>query len=407
MARRRFSAATLLVALSLAAAACSGSPGARRSTTTTTTRPASSSTTAPPRPAPPAGSALPGGFEPASVSFVSSATGFVIGVDSSCPARSCVALARTTDGGSSWVALPAPPAGYVARGGQASAGVPAVSEVRFADELDGWLYGPALFATHDGGASWQQVPVAGSVESLEASGGYVDAVVSPCASQQSCTGSMRVEQAPSGGGSFTTVLSGAPVGAYASDALDLSLHAPVGFAALSPPARPGAALYATGDLAVASRWKPFPDPCSAAPSGFYLVSFVAPDTTSLYTLCSGQGGAGSETKVVVKTTGGKSAVAGQAPRGGDTEALAVSPSGTMVVAAASGASWLYRSTDGGASWSTAATYDDGGLGFNDLGFTTSEQGVVVHGVPGPPGNFSTQLLMTRDGGASWSVVPIS
>jgi len=32
--------------------------------------------------------------------------------------------------------------------------------------------------------------------------------------------------------------------------------------------------------------------------------------------------------------------------------------------------------------------------------------VVIHGVPGPPTNVASQLLMTTDGGASWSVVPI-
>ena len=52
------------------------------------------------------------------------------------------------------------------------------------------------------------------------------------------------------------------------------------------------------------------------------------------------------------------------------------------------------------------TEDDGGMGFNDLGFTTSTQGVVIHGIPGPPGNEVTQLLMTHDAGASWQVVPI-
>lgn len=46
------------------------------------------------------------GFEPGWLTFVSSSTGFVIGIDSSCAAGACVALARTTDGGFGWVALP-------------------------------------------------------------------------------------------------------------------------------------------------------------------------------------------------------------------------------------------------------------------------------------------------------------
>ena len=68
---------------------------------------------------------------------------------------------------------------------------------------------------------------------------------------------------------------------------------------------------------------------------------------------------------------------------------------------------LYRSTDGGATWTTAETYGDGGIGFNDLGFTTATQGVVIHGLPGPPADFASQLLMTTDGGATWAVMPIA
>ena len=46
------------------------------------------------------------------------------------------------------------------------------------------------------------------------------------------------------------------------------------------------------------------------------------------------------------------------------------------------------------------------MGFNDLGFTASTRGVGVHGLPGPPAEETTQLLMTHDAGASWQVVPI-
>jgi hypothetical protein len=50
---------------------------------------------------------------------------------------------------------------------------------------------------------------------------------------------------------------------------------------------------------------------------------------------------------------------------------------------------------------------DGGLGFNDLGFTTAADGVVVYGpvlsgnnAEGRPG----RLLLTSNGGASWQPV---
>jgi photosystem II stability/assembly factor-like uncharacterized protein len=340
------------------------------------------------------------------VTFVSAATGFVIGIDSVCPAGSCVALARTTDGGSSWLALPAPKAGYLASGVPGSSTVPPVREVRFADKLDGWMYGPSLFATHDGGANWQQVNLGGSVISLEASGGYVDALVAPCAEEAECTGPLQLYQASTVGGSFTSVLSGPAINSSGTEEL-LSLHAPVGFADMRGTGALPAVLYATTNLAHPSGWKAFPDPCSVV-QGNFLVEFVAPDTTGLYTLCSGTGAAGSEMKSVVKTSGGISHVVGNPPPGGDTEALAVSPSSdTLVVAAASGASELYWSVNGGATWTTVATYSDGGAGFNDLGFTTGTQGVVIHGIPGPPAGVVSQLLMTTDGGSTWAVRPIT
>lgn len=393
-----------MLGLAVATGACTSSRTTSRSTTTSgTTLPNSTA----PGVTPPAGTTVPSGFEPASVTFISTTTGFVIGIDSSCPTITCVALARTTDDGTSWTALPAPPAGYVSHSGQSSPTVPVVSEVRFADELDGWMYGPSLFATHNGGATWQRVNLGGSVISLETSGGTVDAVVSPCTGEEECTRPLQLYQASASGGRFVPVLTGPSVNSSATTEDLLSLHVAVGFADLSGTDALPAAVYATEDLAKPSGWKAFPDPCAVV-QGDFLVEFVAPNATSLYTLCSGSGAAGSEMKSVVKTTGGNSRVAGTPPAAGDTEALAVSPlSNTMVVAAASGASWLYRSIDGGNSWTTAETYNDGGIGFNDLGFTTSTQGVVIHGYPNPPDDFVSTLLMTTNGGATWAIVPIA
>jgi hypothetical protein len=346
---------------------------------------------------------VPSGFEPGSVTFVSATTGFVIGIDSTCAAGSCVALARTSDAGSTWVSLPAPLAAYVNRFGT-SATAPAVSEVRFADALDGWIFGPSLFATHDGGVTWQQLDLGGSVVALETSGGFVDAVVSPCSTQETCSGSLRLEQAPAAGGSFTTVLTGPTVQSSSEGGFALSLHAPVGFVNLSGVGSPQNGLWATRSLANGSGWNPFPDPCAVS-AEYSLDAFMAPDVTSLYSLCSGEGAAGSVMKEVVKTQSGQSTVVGQPPPGGDPESLAATSSGTLVVSAASGASELYRSTDGGVTWSTL-TFNDGGIGFNDLGFTTSTQGVVIHGQPGPPADYASQLLMTYDGGETWQAVPI-
>jgi hypothetical protein len=394
----------VVLGLALATGACTSSRTISPSTTTTS---AISTTSTVPRVTPPAGTTVPSGFEPGSVTFVSATTGFVIGIDSSCPAGTCVALARTTDGGTSWMAVPAPAGGYVSHGAPPSSTVAAVSEVRFADELDGWVFGPSLFATHDGGTTWQQVNLSGSVISLETSGAYVDALVSPCTGEQECAGPLVLYQAPATGGSFVPVLTGPSTSSSGGISYHLSLHAPVGFVTMNGVGAPGQAdFYATENLAQPSGWKRFPDPCAVTP--LYAVdAFVAPDTTSLYTLCGGPGAAGSVQKEVVKTANAKSTVVGTPPRGGDPEGLAATSSGTVVVSAASGASWLYRSTDGGASWTTAQTFNDGGIGLDDLGFTTSTQGVVIHGYPGPPADYVSQLLQTTNGGATWAAVPIA
>ena len=108
-----------------------------------------------------------------------------------------------------------------------------------------------------------------------------------------------------------------------------------------------------------------------------------PDGLAL--LCAGNGAAGSIDKTVFVSDdlGAHWTKAGSPARGGDPEEMSAGSASQLVVAAASGASMLYYSADGGAQWSTAYYEGDGGLGFNDLGFTTPADGVVVYGPAGP------------------------
>jgi hypothetical protein len=266
--------------------------------------------------------------------------------------------------------------------------------VRFANALDGWAFDPGLFATSDGARTWQPVNLGGPVLSLATAGGYVDAVVASCTPAASCTGRFRLEQARASGGPFTTVLT-SPSSRVAGG-VDLSLQPPAGFVAF-----PG--LYATDDLANSSSWHTFPSPCAALKDPT-LSSIVEPTSTSLYSLCSGNGAAGSSTKVVVFSRDGKSTVSGDAPFTGDGGVITATPSGILVIATSSGASWLDRSTDGGRTWSSLPFLNDGGIGFRDLGFTTNTQGVVIHGKPELGSAGVDQLLMTRNAGASWQAI---
>jgi hypothetical protein len=138
-------------------------------------------------------------------------------------------------------------------------------------------------------------------------------------------------------------------------------------------------------------------------------SLAVTSPNGLALLCAGNGAAGSVDKTVYVSDdlGAHWTKAGSPARGGDPEGISAGSTSRLVVAAASGASMLYYSADGGAQWATAYYAGDGGLGFNDLGFTTAANGGVVYGpalsdsnAEGRPG----RLLLTGNGGASWQPV---
>jgi hypothetical protein len=136
-------------------------------------------------------------FYPLSVTFVSLKTGWVLGT-SPCASGACLGLRETTDAGSSWVVRPLP-AALLAAADRSVSGNPALNEccggglnVRFANLMDGWIYGgllvpsqdqgnsqPVVWSTHNGGATWVQdrlpagLNTTGTIFDLEVSGGRV------------------------------------------------------------------------------------------------------------------------------------------------------------------------------------------------------------------------------------------
>jgi photosystem II stability/assembly factor-like uncharacterized protein len=93
-------------------------------------------------------------------------------------------------------------------------------------------------------------------------------------------------------------------------------------------------------------------------------------------------------------------VVGEAPRGGIIAGGAVASPTTWVIAATSGASFLYRTTDAGATWTTVFEDGSGGAPITDLGFTDATHGVAVLGTQ------PSVLLTTTDGGATWKKTAI-
>lgn len=73
--------------------------------------------------------------------------------------------------------------------------------------------------------------------------------------------------------------------------------------------------------------------------------------------------------------------------------------------ASSGASYLYRSVNGGKAWHTT-TFNDGGLAFSDFAFISPTTGYLVHFSGIPIIAYSRGLMKTVDAGAHWKKVTI-
>jgi photosystem II stability/assembly factor-like uncharacterized protein len=322
---------------------------------------------------------VPAGFEAGSVTFVSPAEGFVLG-SAPCAKPPCTSIARTTDGGRTWVGIPAPVAPY------GSAGLTGVSELRFANANDGWAWGPDLWSTHDGGRTWHQLTVpggAGRVYALEAAAGTVHMAVFDGQA-------FRVATAPVGCDTFAVGLSSAsvPVGGGPVPTIQLVLAGRTGWMLEVDRTVIGGLTLVNGT------WRPWTPPCLDA-NGPAMLAASSP--TELVAACD-QGVWGPATptgeQLWVSHNGGAAFTDAGAVPGGDAQAVASPSPGTIIVADQSGV--LEATFDGGRSWSPVLR-PAAGQQVADLGFTTTSQGVVVLHAPGQAG----LLMMSNDGGRTW------
>ncbi len=89
------------------------------------------------------------------MSFVDTATVWLLAA--ACTEGNCpVTLRVTHDGGSTWQKPAAPHAktGFFPSGPVEPSDLPEAGSIRFATALDGWIFGPSLYATRDGGQTW-------------------------------------------------------------------------------------------------------------------------------------------------------------------------------------------------------------------------------------------------------------
>ena len=381
------------VPLVLLVAGCGSSPQPSGSHPTTSPTPSISPVppagTNPPTAAPTLpGTPVPPGFVPHSVTFVSLQTGWVLGV-ASCPTGSCLALLLTSDAGHTWVAVPAPATPY-ASDSTASAGV---HQVRFADPLDGWVFGPELWATHDGAATWTRVSLPGGsakqVVDLAAAGATVHTAV--------FDGGVHIDSSPADHDAWSTSPTSIPFGAGPIPRAHLALHGGAGWLIEVDRTVEGGARLSGGTW---SQWTP---PCSKAGGDAQV------DPTSeanLFAVCN-EGvwfNGPPATHAYTSTDGGTSFISASAtlPIGMADELASASPTVAVVAGHSNGGdvSELLLSTNAGSSWAPVYKVDGTNVA-TDLGFTSADQGVVVEF---DQGKGSGSLLMTFDGGHTWNPV---
>jgi hypothetical protein len=327
--------------------------------------------------------AAPTRFEPVSASFVSYRAGYVLGTRGHTRLPGAAMLVRTVNGGATWAAVPTPEVRLVDPSGVVPGS--SVSAVVFADVNNGWLFNPAMWATHDGGRHWRQLSLPGRPGAMAASSGVAFASVAPRGGGQARLYTSRV-----GTDRWTLVPGVVPAGA-------LTLYGRAGWAGLPPN------LWATTDL---RHWHKLPafhcPPIHGAPSA--PSSLAAGTAARVLLLCTGNGAAGSLGKTVfASANGGRTfRLVGPAPLpGSSVNVLAIPPGRPQVVtlATASGASLLDRSVNGGKTW-RMVQYNDGGIGWRDMRYVSPTVGWIVHG--GLPGTVNYNGLMrTVNAGTTW------
>jgi photosystem II stability/assembly factor-like uncharacterized protein len=326
------------------------------------------------------------GFRPTSVTFVGGTLGAVLGVAASCGTGPCTAVAGTHDYGKTWTEIGAPPAGPANGSG-------GVSQVRFLNAKNGWAYGPALYATHDGGSSWRAISTRGGrVIDLSTVRRRAFAVVG-----YGCTGGgsqyatgcnrFRLFSAVASANEWDAVTGASGAGPVVPGALQLTgTHGYLlaGGRLYAGPVRKGA-WHRVPSARVPGCTRPGasgPQMIAPAPAASELFLVCLNPATRMLTLYQSP------------STGSSWQQRGVVQAAGTAQSLAVTPSGSLVLATTTG---IYRSADG-RSWNPVFTKPTGGFSF--IGMTTNTQGVAV------AASLRRDVYITLDGGRTWQARPI-
>ncbi|HEY2577534.1 MAG TPA: hypothetical protein VGI74_14600 [Streptosporangiaceae bacterium] len=354
---------------------------------------------------------VPPAFQASSVTFANLNTGWVlgqaaVGVPGYCRSGYCTSMARTDNAGKSWYGLHAPLTG-------APDGPAGVGQVRFLDTENGWAFGPELFATHNGGATWTQVSVPNGmrVTSLETVGSTAFAVFAQCTGtgQDFAAGCTRffLYSSPAAGNDWTPVPGlaggfGLSSGTASSATIVLThgegyLYTPDG-TLVSGPTTAGATWQAASPTSLPCL--PGQAEADGQPAGGQFTA-SAPSDLALACPPSQTSGTHSDSHpetIYTSVNGGQSwQEQGSLPFPVTVTSLAANTGGILAVGTSQG---IEVSSDNGANWRQTQTGPSGG--FDYVGLTSPSQGVAV-----PADTSVHQLWFTYASGQSWVPSSIS
>jgi photosystem II stability/assembly factor-like uncharacterized protein len=313
-----------------------------------------------------------------------------------CGETVCVGLRETVDGGRTWTSLPAPDAldaevyadaqfGPVA----ACAARPCLSSVRFATPDVGWLYGPALFQTLDGGQTWTRIP-AERVSDVEAAHGVAMRVTSHgtgCAAgcnyridrmDLDTTRWERLAEAP------VSINPGLLLQGSDAYAVNIPNWAGVGQTRLAVSGNAGAT------------WTEIDDPCPGNRTGYRTGSASAAPEGVLAVLCVSI--TGEEASIRISTDRGRTFGPRRAVPRNSVGPIAAASAGTIAIGySVEQKSGVIVTHDGGRTWRSALVARPASRTANlgpSIGWQDAHTGRV---------SFNTKFIWTtRDGGDTWT-----
>jgi hypothetical protein len=312
----------------------------------------------------------------------------------------CTSVLRTTDGGAHFVGLPAPVAPIMGAGNASTTA--GINTLRFADLLDGYGFatgpGGELWDTHDGGADWAQQGFLSGRELLGfgTGGGYAFALVGSC--QQGSCSSVVLERSPVGSDEWAA-LTVPGVSGGVDQLATMTVHGTDLWFSMT------ASLNQAHQVLVAatgsgSSFVTYASPCFSGLGG----TLEATSSQVVWAVCP----TGMEAQAFRSTDGGaRWSTLNVGPL--ENSALMAPASDTSAVIEPNAQGQFLRTSDGGAKWQSVYPSSDGSFWWSWAGFTDSSTGSALRtesnapaGWPFPNGPSPEELWRSSDGGMTWS-----